>query len=1061
MAMEDWIHLVYLWVMARKLYLRMLLQNSLLCGFLFLASISHSTDNGFPFTRIEHFTTENGLSNNNVYNLMEDKKGFIWIATAYGLNRYDGYTFKEYTYDIQDKNSLTAGWCSSLLEDREGIIWFISSTEGFYSFNPQTERFFHYRHEPGNSNSVSNDVINNTSYNEKEGILWMATAGGLDAFDTRTKKFRHFVHQPDDSTSISSNKISSSIMDEKGNLILGYESFAVDYFNTRSGKVTSHFNFHNSSGQPLHIRGFNKGTNGNIWMGVTGGGFICYSLIKKSYRYFPDKPYAGFPSTDGHELILEDRDGNLWMDSDLPGLGYYDISKQRFHHLTYIKELAADINVVFGILADRSGKIWIATEQTGLFAVDTKYKRYFSFRHEKETNSVADNLVNTFLEDKQRNFYICSKGVDLFDTTTKKFSNLKITYKSKDFLKDNPVWSCYEDSKEVVWFCTGYGLASYNPKTQASRIYVHDKNDTTSLGSGSCTGITEDSKGRYWVTSWPDGGLQSFDPGTGIFGSFNKDRNNKPISTRTLGGFMPDLQGNFYVASWNGGMIIFNPDSGIFNIFNHDADDASSVSCDIVFDVEESKSGIVWVCTLGGGLNAFDPRTGKFRSFTMQDGLPSNAIQSIVEDNNKNYWLGTLAGISCFSPPENPFDPNCNKIHFRNYNVSDGLPANDMTLRAAFKTGDGKIYFGTQSKGFFYFNPDELKDNEYIPPVFITDFKLFNRSVTIHDSSFILTVPIEDTKQIKLSYDKNVISFTFAALSFIHPEKNQYAYMLQGFDKDWIYTDANNRVVNYTNLDAGEYFFKVKASNNDGLWNEAGASLQLIILPPFWQTWWFRISIVAALVAAMYLAYRYRLQQVMKLQVIRNNIASDLHDDIGSTLNSISIYSEVAKQEAGTPIPSLDLIGVSARKIVESMSDIVWTINPENDSFEKVIARMRSFSYQLMKAKKIEFLFDADTNLNKLSLDMQVRKNFYLIFKEAVNNLAKYSNATRVSISISGENGQIRLTVRDNGKGFNSTQSFDGNGMLNMKRRAGEIGGQLNIESSVGTGTSVELNLKA
>jgi signal transduction histidine kinase len=384
-----------------------------------------------------------------------------------------------------------------------------------------------------------------------------------------------------------------------------------------------------------------------------------------------------------------------------------------------------------------------------------------------------------------------------------------------------------------------------------------------------------------------------------------------------------------------------------------------------------------------------------------------------------------------------------------------------MNMSATFKDADGKIYFGSTDAGIIYFKPEELKDNDYIPPVYITDFKLFNKPVYANDVDSILKSPIELTKEITLSYNQNVISFEFAALNYIHPEKNQYAYKLESFDKDWIYTDASKRFVNYTNLDPGEYTFKVKGSNNDGVWNPMETTIKLIITPPFWQTWWFRALIVLAATMIVYALYRYRLQQVLKVQNIRNKIAGDLHDDIGSTLNSISIYSEVAKNDDNRRTHSLTMIGESSRKVIDAMSDIVWTINPDNDSFEKIILRMRSLSYNLLRAKKIEFTFRADDNLNDLKLSLEERRNFYLIFKEALNNLIKYSQAKKVSILLEKNSRNISLLIRDDGVGFDPEKKYNGNGLTNIRRRAKEINAKLIMESGQGIGTSIQLILKS
>lgn len=311
-----------------------------------------------------------------------------------------------------------------------------------------------------------------------------------------------------------------------------------------------------------------------------------------------------------------------------------------------------------------------------------------------------------------------------------------------------------------------------------------------------------------------------------------------------------------------------------------------------------------------------------------------------------------------------------------------------------------------------------------------------------------------------MSYKQNVITFEFAALNYLHPEKNLYAYKLEPFNKDWVYTDASKRFANFTNLDPGEYILKVKGSNNDGLWNPVEASLKLIITPPFWQTWWFRAVLLMAVALAVYGFYRYRLRHILKLQNIRNKIAADLHDDIGSTLNSISVYSEVAKKDPARQTHALNMIGESSRKVIDAMSDIVWTINPENDGFEKVILRMRSLSYNLLKAKKIDFIFKADENLNDIKLSLEARRNFYLIFKEVLNNLVKYSRAGRVSISLESKSNTLTLLIRDDGVGFDIAQKYNGNGLINMKKRAIEMNGQLIIDSGADIGTSILLIFK-
>ncbi|HEV8273388.1 MAG TPA: two-component regulator propeller domain-containing protein [Chitinophagaceae bacterium] len=1037
---------------------RRYLFKSFICLYihLFSANLLAQKDN-FPFQQFEKITTENGVSNNTVYEVLQDKKGFLWILTGNGLNRYDGYNFKIYSYDPADSNSLTGGLFYSLVQDKNGVLWFNNETKGIYSFNPVTEKFFHYRRDTRNKNSLMDDGTAGLVV-DKAGNIWIATLSGLDKLDPRTNTFTHITHQSNKETSLSNNFISAITIDEDDNLWLVTGEPGLDYFNTQSQKLIQHFNFGSSSNPiedwNIHAYRANAGRNGNVWIGSRADGLYCYNTRTKKiihFQYEKNNPYS--LSHNGVYKAYEDKNGNLWLATDAAGgsIEFYDHASGRFYHKSM-----DDIQYL-DFLEDNSGKIWIGT-MNGIYTCSPTLKKFESYNHVKgDKNSLSSNEVNCFLRDRSGNMLVGTNTVNIFDSVTKKFTPLGLNDISGFLLQKCYVWKLYQDSKNILWIPTIFGLLSYDPLTKAQRWYRFDDKDSTSLGATSCTGIIEDSKGRYWVTTW-FGGFEAFDPVSGKFRYFMIHEGGNSISTNTVDGIFEDSRGILYIGSPNGGLITFNPDKETFKIYRHRVNDPNSPSSDKTLNFLESKNGVIWFCG-DGGVNAFDPVTEKFRAFTTKDGLCSNVVTSIVADNAGNHWLGTQNGLSCFTPPENPFDSG-SKFHFRNYNKRDGLPGNAMTLSAAYKDVDGKLYFGTESPGFFCFRPDDLKDNSFKPPVYITDLKLFNTSIRPHDADSILKQPIELTQQITLSYDQNDLSLEFAALNYIHPEKNQYQYKLENYNKDWITTDANKRFASYTNLNPGKYVFRVRASNNDGVWSPHEASLIIIITPPFWQTWWFRTLVVLAVAALVYGIYRYRLSHILRLQNIRNRIAADLHDDIGSTLNSISVYSEVAKKDQDGKMEALEMIGQSSRKVIDAMSDIVWTINPENDSFEKIILRMRSISYNLLRAKQIDFSFKADENLNGLKLSLEERRNFYLIFKEALNNLVKYSNAKRASVLLSKNSHHICLLIRDDGVGFDTTRKYNGNGLINMKKRAKEIKAEFSIDSGNGIGTNIELKLK-
>lgn len=1021
------------------------------------ATFCYAQKNDFNFPSIEHITTQQGLSYNQVWSVMLDHRGFIWIATNYGLDRYDGYNFKVYNYDPADPNTISGGWFRSLFEDKDGMIW-MSCSQGFYSFDPIKEKFIRYYHQPGNNNSLASEIHDGNMVMDSSGIIWISTFAGLNSFDPGKKKFEVFTHRENDPSSLSSNKILWLCTDDENNIWAITSANTVDVFNISTKKVKAHF-FIGLAEMPGNKRKpvlttISKGRNGNIWIGSENNGSYGYNTKTKSWKHFSDHPGSeySFPYR-GINTCYEDGAGNLLIAPIDGGLSHYETASGKFY---FSKTFKAG---VYSIAQDRSGKIWLACGDDGIFTCDPINKKIITIRNDEGNKNLlnSDFIVGFYPMNQNELFFNGTNGVYLFNTVTKKVNPFKILENGEDVFADNITWMIRQDSKGVLWFCTLNGLINYDPKTQLHHYFRYNENDSTSLSATSATSFVEDNSGKIWIAT-NGGGLDLLNPKTGKFKVFKVHRGENSISANYTQGMIKDSRGMIYIGSWYGGLIQLNPATETFKTFLHNPSDPNSISNDNTWPLYEDKNGFIWVGTIGGGLNVLDPSKEIFRTFTMKDGLPSNAVVNMIDDYEGKTWIGTYHGLASCTLPPNPFDKNI-RINFRKYDMGDGLPSNELYYRGSYKDSYGTLFFSSNA-GFFYFNPQDMKDNDFIPPVYITGFSLLNKPVSSTDTVSVLKSPIEFTQEISLNYRQNILSFTFAALNYIHPEKNRYAYKLDGYDTGWIYSDASRRFVTYTNLNPDKYVFKVKASNNDGAWNETPTELRIVITPPFWQTAWFRILLAVVVIGLFYTFYRYRIGQILLLQRIRNKIAADLHDDIGSTLNSISIFSEVARKDISKRDHALKMIGESSRRIVESMSDIVWSINPQNDSFDKIIFRIRSLSYNLLKAKKIECSFHADENLSGIKLPMDIRKNFYLIFKEALNNLVKYSQASHASILISREHGSITCVVRDDGVGFDITQEYTGNGLNNMKKRAEEISAILSIDSAVGKGTSIELNLK-
>ncbi|MGA8263524.1 MAG: triple tyrosine motif-containing protein, partial [Ignavibacteriaceae bacterium] len=501
---------------------------------------------------------------------------------------------------------------------------------------------------------------------------------------------------------------------------------------------------------------------------------------------------------------------------------------------------------------------------------------------------------------------------------------------------------------------------------------------------------------------------------------------------------------------------INNPSSVKFIKFRYDPNNKNSLSDNRIISGYKDSEGNLWFGTYGGGLNELipDQQNGSdpaFISYKHEQGLASNVVYCILGDDAGNLWISTDNGLSMFNPKEEIF---------KNYDVTDGLQGNQFFWGAGYKGREGELLFGG-TNGFNAFNPSDLKNNTHVPPVVITDFKVLNLPVEIGAEGSPLLKAISLTKEIELSYSQNVFSFEFSALDYSAPNKNMYAYIMEGFDKNWIYS-GNRRFITYTNLDPGKYIFKVIGSNNDGVWNKTGTQLAIIISPPFWRTWWFLSSAVIIVGGMIYLIIYYKVKNLIGIERLRAKLAADLHDNIGSSLTEISILSEVISHKIDSADDntkkSLKMISDNSRNLIDSMSDIVWLVNPKRDSLYDLILRLRDTYSELSSYTNISFRSENIKELEKISLSMEHRQHLYLIFKEAINNSINHSKCSQIILDASVKGKRLEMTLKDDGTGFEDTYISSGNGLSNMKERAKSIGGVLSIFSEQGNGTVVQFN---
>lgn len=811
----------------------------------------------------EHITTDQGLSQSSGLCIFQDSQGLMWFGTQDGLNKYDGYTFTVYKYDERDSYSLSDNWISSIYEDSSGTIWVGTDGEGLNKFNRETEQFTRYTHDSDNPNSLGASRVLSI-YEDQSNQLWIGTdEGGLNKFNRETEQFTHYTHNPDNPNSLSNDTIFSIYQDKLGTLWIGTGGGGLNKFNPETEQFISYTH------DPDNLNSLSNDTvlsiyedhSGNLWIGTNGGGLNKLERETGQFTHYthdPDNPNSLNHNT--VSSIVEDRFGNLWLatsswygNSYGTALDKFDPKTNQFTHYTHNPDNLNSLgdNIVPSILKNDSEIIWIGTGFNGINKFDAKKRKFSHYRnYPTDPYSLASNRIFSLHEDHSGSLWIgtADTGLDKFDPTTKQFTHYKHDPNNPNSLSGDIVWSVYEDRFGSLWIGPQEGgLDKFDPKTGQFTHYKHDPNNPNSLSDNTVASIYEDHLGTLWIGTFK-GGLNKFDRKTEHFTHYKHDPNDpNSLSDNTVWVIYEDQSGTLWIGGYGqGGLNKFNRETGQFTRYTHDPNNPNSLSYDRIDALYEYPAGTLWIGTFGGGLNKFDIATETFTHYTVDDGLPSNSVIGILADDNGNLWLSTGKGLSKFNPETETF---------RNYDVDDGLQGNEFDgVKAHFRSRTGEMFFGGLN-GFNSFYPDQVKDNPHIPPIILTDFKKLNQSVKLDKA-------ISQIKEIKLSYKDKFIGFEFAALDYTNPKKNQYAYKLVGFDKDWIYA-GTQRTATYTNLDGGTYIFRVKGSNNDGVWNEEGTSIKIIISPPPWKTWWAYTLYVIALVAAVlgYVRWRTRSQE--------------------------------------------------------------------------------------------------------------------------------------------------------------------------------------------------------
>jgi len=867
--------------------------------------------------RFEHLTIEDGLSQNAGLAIFQDSRGYLWIGTQDGLNRYNGYEFRVFKHDPDDPTTLSHNSILAMGEDKNGSLWIGTWGGGLNRYDPSTETFICYLTDPEDPSSISDETVTSIM-GDSNGTLWVGTLAGLNRYDPETDSFEQFRHDPDNPNSLSSDAISYIFEDSNQQLWIGtgatgVEGSGLNRFDPSTGTFTpyQHDDADPESLASNNIASIVETPDGKLWI-ATGGfslhgnGLDRFNPQTGKAEHFVHDQYD-IHSLSGDDLmdLWLDPEGALWVGAWATGLNRMSLSKPGYFTRYQTDPFFPDSlsgDEVWALFRDRSGILWVGTSHSGINKLPSNAGQFSLYRNNpSDLTSLSVNATGAFAEDKRGSIWIATwgGGLDRFDPNTGIFVNYHHDPTNPNSLSDDLFMDVYVDSFNTVWAGTlGRGLNRLDPTSGRATHYHHDPENPASLADDNIAAIIPGKNNDLWVGTF--GGLSHYDPATDSFTNYGND----PADPSSLGHNMVvslylDSKNILWIGTWGGGLnkldlndpLHADPKTAVFTNYLHQTDNANSLSEDSVWSIHETTDGYIWLGTQLG-LNRLDPQTGEFKHYTEKNGLSNNVVLGILEDDDGNLWLTTNNGLAEFDHRVETFTV---------FDASDGLQSNEFNSNAYYESKDGTMYVGGIN-GFNLFRPEDIKPNPVAPQVVVTRFDVFNEP---------MKVDLTGREPIQLDHDQNFISFEFSAFDFQAPQKNHYAYKLEGFDDEWIQA-GNRRYVTYTNLPGGEYIFRVKAANSDGIWNDQGVSIPVVITPPFWQRWWFIGSLILVLGAAIAGGLRLRFNAIREQNVYLETQITERTSELRET-NKL-LESEVEQRKRA----EAELANRAARELQQS-----------------------------------------------------------------------------------------------------------------------------------------------
>jgi signal transduction histidine kinase/ligand-binding sensor domain-containing protein len=1054
--------------------------------------------------RFERISVEHGLSHSTVNCILQDSRGFMWLGTDDGLNRYDGYSFTVYRHDPDDPRSLSHNRVWSLFEDTSGVLWVGTYGGGLNRFDRDTGQFTRYDADDFQNITDAPEEFRNIVWAIDEhpaGVLWIATyGGGLVKFDLDTEIFTSLAPDLTDPRFYGHQWMTAMLIDRSGNLWIGTHSEGLDRFDPVTRQTTSYRHRANDPDGLGHdwITDIIQDQSGQIWIATYGGGLDRFDPHTDTFTHYRHDPEDSRSLSDDYLWsIAEDPSGVLWIGTYSGGLNAFDPKTEalaHFHHdPTDPHSLSSDR--IRSLYQSRSGLQWVGTQGGGVNRSDPASGRFTHYRGDTDDpQRPGDYRVLALHEDGHGVLWIGTDGggLDGLDRETGAWRHYRHDPADPGSLGSDVVHAIHEDASGILWIGTHDGFYRFDPEAERFDRLPHHPPDPGDVKRETVYSIDEDGQGILWLGT-VGRGLSEFDPATGAFTYHQHGSDPDTPISNYVRGVVDDSSGMLWVGTQSG-VNAYDRETTEWHVFQHDPDDPHSLSHNWTTSLLHDRSGVLWTGTQGGGLNRLalrevkgsDPASHTFTSYREQDGLVNDIVWDILEWDGY-LWIGTANGLSRFDPRTETFT---------NYGASDGLPINEFS--AACTSSSGELLFGGVN-GFISFYPERMAPNRYIPPVVLTSLQQNGKEVHVGQAP-------EDLAEVTFRWPDNSFEFGFAALNYTQPEKNRHAYILEGFDEDWNHIGAR-RFGRYTNLPGGTYTLRLKGSNNDGVWNEEGVFIQVTVVPPFWQTWWFRGIVALALLAGVAGGYRLRVRSLearsreLERQVQerttelrreiaqrtqaeealrqrerekavaeeRNRLARELHDSVTQALYGVTLYSEAAAGHLALghtdrAAEHLQELQETAQEALAEMRLLIFELRPPILEELGLVAALQA-RLQAVEGRA-GLTTEFKTNIEE-RLPPDVEEGLYRIAQEALNNALKHAQARNIEVHLRQdeprrtEPARVTLEIADDGIGFDLAMAPErgGMGLLAMEERAVELGGRLTVESAPGKGTSVRVSM--